>query len=132
MIKRHSCRLQYIVSVSYTHLDVYKRQVYKDASTRKREIDEMEIRIDEVVKTKEDVEALGICNGDFVAIDPKVQITESGFIKSRFLDDKISASALMGVLQHIKEHSITPAYDLIFMMSTSEEVGHGMSHICLL
>lgn len=103
--------------------------VYKDASTRKREVDEMEIRIDEVVKTKADVEALGICNGDFVAIDPKVQITESGFIKSRFLDDKISASALMGVLQHMKEHSITPAYDLIFMMSTYEEVGHGMSHI---
>ena len=89
----------------------------------------MEIRIDEVVKTKEDVEALGICNGYFVAIDPKVQITESGLLKSRFLDDKISASALMGVLQHIKEHSITPAYDLIFMMSTYEEVGHGMSHI---
>ena len=38
--------------------------VYKDASTRKREVDEMEIRIDEVVKTKADVEALGICNGD--------------------------------------------------------------------
>ena len=35
----------------------------------------------------------------------------------------------MGVLQHMKEHSITPAYDLIFMMSTYEEVGHGMSHI---
>ena len=31
--------------------------VYKDASTRKREVDEMEIRIDEVVKTKADVEA---------------------------------------------------------------------------
>lgn len=103
--------------------------VYKDASTRKREIDEMEIRIDEVVKCKEDVEALGICNGDFIAIDPKVQITESGFIKSRFLDDKISASALMGVLQHLKEHAITPACDLIFMMSTYEEVGHGMAHI---
>ena len=89
----------------------------------------MEIRIDEVVKCKEDVEALGICNGDFIAIDPKVQITESGFIKSRFLDDKISASALMGVLQHLKEHAITPACDLIFMMSTYEEVGHGMAHI---
>lgn len=103
--------------------------VYKDASTRNREIDEMEVRIDEVVKTKSDVMALGIRNGDFVAIDPKVQITESGFIKSRFLDDKISASALMGVLQHIKEHNITPTYDLVFMMSTYEEVGHGMAHI---
>ncbi len=103
--------------------------VYPDASSRKRDADEMFVRIDEVVKNKADVEALGICNGDFIAIDPKVQITESGFIKSRFLDDKISVSALIGVLQHLKENEITPEYDLIFMMSTYEEVGHGMAHI---
>lgn len=103
--------------------------VYKDAASKKREIDEMEVRIDEVVRNKQDVEALGICNGDFVAIDPKVEITESGFIKSRFLDDKISVSALMGVLAHLKEEHLTPAYDLIFMMSTYEEVGHGMAQI---
>ena len=78
---------------------------------------------------KEDTQKLGIQNGDIVAIDPKVQITESGFIKSRFLDDKISVSALMGILHHLKENAITPAYDLIFMMSTYEEVGHGMAHI---
>lgn len=103
--------------------------VYPDASSRKRDADEMFVRIDEVVKNKADVEALGICNGDFIAIDPKVQITESGFIKSRFLDDKISVSALIGVLQHLTENEITPEYDLIFMMSTYEEVGHGMAHI---
>lgn len=103
--------------------------VYPDASSRKREADEMYVRIDEVVKSKADVEGLGICNGDFIAIDPKVQITESGFIKSRFLDDKISVSALVGVLQHLKENNVTPEYDLIFMMSTYEEVGHGMAHI---
>lgn len=103
--------------------------VYKDASTKKREIDEMEVRIDEVTYSKEDTQKLGIQNGDIVAIEPKVQITESGFIKSRFLDDKISASALMGVLHYLKENEITPAYDLIFMMSTYEEVGHGMAHI---
>ena len=103
--------------------------IYKDASTKKREIDEMEVRIDEVTYTKEDTQKLGIQNGDIVAIDPKVQITESGFIKSRFLDDKISVSALMGILHHLKENAITPAYDLIFMMSTYEEVGHGMAHI---
>lgn len=103
--------------------------VYKDASTKQRVIDEMEVRIDEVTYSKEDTLKLGIQNGDIVAIDPKVQITDSGFIKSRFLDDKISASALMGILHHLKENNITPAYNLIFMMSTYEEVGHGMAHI---
>lgn len=103
--------------------------VYKDASSKTRDIDEMEVRIDELVTSSEDVEKLGICNGDFVAIDPKVEITPSGFIKSRFLDDKISVAALMGILHTLKEEAIVPAYDLIFMMSTYEEVGHGMAYI---
>lgn len=103
--------------------------VYQDANTKKREIDEMEVRIDEVVKTKEDVKALGIENGDIVAIDPKVEITESGFIKSRFLDDKISASALFGVLKFMKDFDVVPEYDTIFIMSTYEEVGHGCAYI---
>ena len=103
--------------------------VYPEASKTPRTIEHMEVRIDEVVKCKEDVEALGIQNGDFVAYDPKVQITDSGFIKSRFLDDKISVAALMGVLHHMKEQAITPAYDCIFMMSSYEEVGHGMAWI---
>lgn len=103
--------------------------VYPDASSNPRTIDHMEVRIDEVVKCKEDVEKLGIQNGDFVAYDPKVQLTESGFIKSRFLDDKISVAALMGVLHHMKEEHIMPTYDSYFMMSVYEEVGHGMSWI---
>lgn len=103
--------------------------VFKDASSKTREIDQMEVRIDEVVKSAEDTKKLGIANGDFVAIDPKVQITESGFIKSRFLDDKISAASLVGVLHHLKENHQTPANNLIIMMSTYEEVGHGMAHI---
>lgn len=103
--------------------------VYPDAATKERSIDNMEVRIDEVVKTKEDVEKLGICNGDFIAYDSKVQITDSGFIKSRFLDDKISVAALVGVLKEMKDQNITPAYDTIFMMSSYEEVGHGMAWI---
>lgn len=103
--------------------------VYKDASSKQRTIDNMEVRIDEVVKSKEDTQKLGIQNGDFVAIDPKVQITDSGFIKSRFLDDKISVSALIGVLKELYEQKLTPAYDTIIMMSTYEEVGHGMAYI---
>ena len=85
--------------------------VYPDASTLERKEDTMEVRIDEVVHSKADVEKLGICNGDFICIDTKTQITESGFIKSRFLDDKISATALMGVLKNLKDNNITPQRD---------------------
>lgn len=101
--------------------------VYPDASTLERKEDTMEVRIDEVVHSKADVEKLGINNGDFICIDTKTQITESGFIKSRFLDDKISATALMGVLKYLKDNNITPQRDLVIMFSTYEEVGHGAS-----
>ena len=60
--------------------------VYEDAKNKERTCDTMHIRIDEKVKTKEDVHQLGICNGDYIAIDPKTTITDSGFIKSRFLE----------------------------------------------
>ncbi|MDL2276883.1 M42 family metallopeptidase [Breznakia sp. OttesenSCG-928-G09] len=103
--------------------------VYPDASTQERKIDNMLVRIDEVVKTKEDVEALGIQNGDYIAIEPKVEITKSDFIKSRFLDDKISVSLLLGILEKIKTDAITLPYNVTFIFSTYEEVGHGSSYI---
>ncbi|MDQ0359692.1 M42 family metallopeptidase [Breznakia pachnodae] len=109
--------------------DVPAVHVYPDASTKERKIENMIVRIDEVVKTKEDVEKLGIQNGDIVAIDPKVQITESGFVKSRFLDDKISVSLLMGVLESIKTNKLTIEDKTTFIFSTYEEVGHGAASI---
>ena len=57
--------------------------VYEDSKTKPRDPQNMEIRIDEKVTSKKDVQALGICAGDFIFIDPKTTITESGFIKSR-------------------------------------------------
>ena len=103
--------------------------VYKDATTAGRSPDNMIIRIDEVVKSKDDVKKLGIAPGDFVFFDPKTTVTESGFIKSRFLDDKISVAILYGLLKYIKDNDITPKYNLTFIISTFEEVGHGASYI---
>ena len=103
--------------------------VFKDASTAPRNADTMIVKIDEIVKNKEDVEKLGIMNGDMIAIDPKTTITESGFIKSRFLDDKISVCTLFEILHLIKEEQITPAYDTYFIISTYEEVGHGAASL---
>ena len=59
-----------------------------DYSDKKRTFDEVEIVIDEPVSSKEDVEKLGIMVGDFVCFDPRTVVTKSGYIKSRFLDDK--------------------------------------------
>lgn len=103
--------------------------VYKDASTLQREEDTMEVRIDEMVKSKEDVEKLGISNGDFIAIDTKTIITDNGFIKSRFLDDKLSVGILFSVLEVMASEKIKPANKTYFIITAFEEVGHGSSWI---
>ncbi|MFO7968525.1 MAG: M42 family metallopeptidase [Candidatus Izemoplasmatales bacterium] len=103
--------------------------VYKEANSQKRNPDNMIVRIDEVVKNKKDVEKLGIFPGDFIFFDPKTTVTKSGFIKSRFLDDKISVAIIFGLLNHLKQENITPKYNLKVIISTYEEVGHGASFI---
>lgn len=103
--------------------------VFADSSSKKRDPENMEIRIDEVVKSKEDVEKLGICAGDYIFIDPKTTITESGFIKSRFIDDKGSVACLMGLLELMSREKITPNYTTKIIISVYEEVGHGASNI---
>ena len=103
--------------------------VHKEAATAPRNADTMHVRIDEVVKNKEDVLKLGINTGDFIAIDPKTQLTQSGFIKSRFLDDKISVACLMGILAHLKANQVQIGRQAKIIISTYEEVGHGSSHI---
>lgn len=103
--------------------------VFSDSKSAERTCETMHIRIDEIVKTKKDVENIGICNGDYIAIDPKTTITNSGFIKSRFLDDKMSVAILFGMLKNLADKQIKPKHSLYIMISTFEEVGHGSSYI---
>lgn len=102
--------------------------VHKDSSTLARTPETMEVRLDEVVKTKEDVQKLGIQTGDFICIDPKTTVVND-FIKSRFLDDKASVACIFGVLEYMFHNNYKPHYDLKIVISTYEEVGHGSSHI---
>ncbi len=102
--------------------------VYKDA-TKERNIDNIEIRLDEVVNSAQDVKNLGIDNGDFIFIDPKFMITESGFIKSRFIDDKGSVCVILTVLKYMHDHNIIPNYRTLVYFVVHEEVGHGASTV---
>lgn len=96
-----------------------------ETSTIERNANNMEIRIDERVSSKEDTLKLGINVGDFVSFDPRVVVTESGFVKSRHLDDKAGVIALVGIAKHLVENNIKPNYTTNFFISTYEEVGHG-------
>ncbi len=103
--------------------------VYKEASSQERSEETMEVRIDELVRNEEDVRQLGIQAGDIIAIDPKTTITPSGFIKSRFLDDKISAAIFLTLLKALKDENVTLPQKTYYLFSTYEEVGHGASWI---
>lgn len=103
---------------------VHVNSEYKE---KVRTYDTMEAVIDELVSTKEEVEKLGISNGDFVCFDPRTVVTESGFIKSRFLDDKLSSSILLGYAKYLKEEKIVPKRHIYMLLTTYEEVGHGAS-----
>lgn len=103
--------------------------VHKDASTAPRNEDTMEVRIDEVVKCKEDVEKLGISAGDFICIDPKTTICDSGYVKTRFIDDKMSVAILFTLLRYYFEEKDMPMNDILFMITVYEEVGHGLSYL---
>ena len=103
--------------------------VYSDARDWKREEANMEIRLDELVRTKEDVIKLGIAVGDFISWDPRTRILQNGWVKSRHLDDKASVAALFGLLEWLKREGTAPARTIKLIISTYEEVGHGASYI---
>ncbi|MBS6476775.1 MAG: M42 family metallopeptidase [Firmicutes bacterium] len=93
----------------------------------KRTFDSMEIVLDEDVKNAADVKNLGIENGDFVCFEPRSRITESGYIKSRFLDDKLSVAILLGFAKYISDNKITLPRKTFIHVTVYEEVGHGGS-----
>lgn len=101
--------------------------VHPDAATRVRNEENMYIRLDEEVRSKDDVIKLGICVGDIVAYEPKTVITPNGFVKSRFLDDKASVACILTALKTMKDCGIMPKYDTEIYITVFEEVGHGGS-----
>jgi putative aminopeptidase FrvX len=103
--------------------------VYAEARDHKRIEENMEIRIDENVNSLEDINKLGIEVGNFIAFDPRVRISDNGYIKSRHLDDKAGIATIFALLKYIKDYSIVPKNTLKIFISTYEEVGHGSSYI---
>lgn len=90
-----------------------------------RKYDDMEVVLDENVSSAEETQKLGIMTGDIVCFDPRTVITESGYIKSRFLDDKLSVGILLGFAKYLKEEHITTKQRIYHHITVYEEVGHG-------
>lgn len=91
----------------------------------KRSFDTVEAVLDEDVKSAEDTRALGVEVGDIVCFDPRTRITDSGYIKSRFLDDKLSVGILLGLAKYLHDTGKVPARRVYAHVTVYEEVGHG-------
>lgn len=90
-----------------------------------REFDNLEIVLDEDVRSADDAKALGINPGDFIALNPRFTVTSKEYIKSRFLDDKASAAVLMTFAKYLKEENITLGRNVWLNFTSFEEIGHG-------
>lgn len=99
--------------------------VNDDYKTTAREFKSMEVVVDEEVSSAEDTKKLGIMIGDIVAFEPRTRVTKSGYIKSRFLDDKLSVGILLGQAKYLADNKITPERRLFHHITVYEEVGHG-------
>ena len=93
----------------------------------KRSWDTVEIVLDEDVSSAADAKALGIEVGDIVCFNPRTKRTASGYLKSRFLDDKLSVGILLGFAKYFKDHGIEPQRKTWVHVTVYEEVGHGGS-----
>ena len=98
-----------------------------DYSGMKRSWDSVEIVLDEDVKSAADTRALGIEVGDIVCFDPRTKRTASGYLKSRFLDDKLSVGILLGFAKYLHDNAIVPERRVWAHVTVYEEVGHGGS-----
>ena len=84
------------------------------ASTTERTEKTMEVRLDAKVFSREDTEALGIGVGDFIFLDPRVEVTDTSFIKARFLDGKAGVAGVWGALTALRAAGLTPLQDAMF------------------
>jgi putative aminopeptidase FrvX len=90
----------------------------------KREDDTVEVRLDARTLSAEDTRKLGVNVGDFVAFDPRVEIT-NGFIRSRHLDDKSGVAAILAAIEAMQRAKLKPTQRTTLHFSNYEEVGHG-------
>lgn len=109
------------------HLQNTSVHVNRAAHTSDRSDDTMEIRLDARTTSAAETRELGIGVGDFVFVDPRVEVTETGFLRGRFMDDKAGVACIYGALQAIRDAGVTPPHDVYILIANYEEVGHGGS-----
>ncbi len=95
-----------------------------DVTKTERSDANMEVRLDARTTSADETRELGISVGDFVAFDPRVEVTE-GFVRSRHLDDKACVANIIFAAKALADAGIKPRVTTVLHISNYEEVGHG-------
>lgn len=103
--------------------------VFDDARTAERNENTMMVILDEPVRSKAEVTALGIRHGDVISVEPRCQITPNGYLKSRFIDDKAAVACCFTALKYLKEQGLKPRYRTLFAFPYAEEIGLGGTYV---
>lgn len=98
----------------------------KEVNELKRDDENMEVRLDDRTASEEETRELGIEVGDFVAFDPRVEVTK-GFVRSRHLDDKACVACIVAAVKALHDADLRPSQTTYLHISNYEEVGHGAS-----
>jgi peptidase M42 family hydrolase len=101
----------------------------EEIDTQPTSWDHVELRVDEIVRNRQELEDAGFNVGDFVAIDPNPEVSANGFINSRFLDNKGGVAAILAAMEAIVQSKVIPAIDCHFLFTIAEEVGVGASAV---
>jgi peptidase M42 family hydrolase len=91
--------------------------------------DQVELRPDQEVRSKEDLLKCGFNVGDFIAIDPDTEFNPNGYINSRHLDNKAGVALLLAAAKAIVNSSAELPVDCHLLFTISEEVGSGASAV---
>ncbi len=105
-------------------IDTPSGHIYPNGGQTPRDDEHMEVRLDARTTSEAETRALGINVGDCVAFDPRVELT-NGFIRSRFLDDKMCVANLVAAIKALSDAGMQPSRTTYFHISNYEEVGHG-------
>jgi len=101
----------------------------EEIDTQPTSWEQVELRIDALVNSEADLEALGVHVGDTIAVDPQPELTETGFINSRHLDDKAGVAALLAAAKALTDNDVSLPVDCHLLFTISEEVGVGASAV---
>lgn len=101
----------------------------EEVDTQATSWDNVELRVDEFAYDRADLDKLGIKIGNFLSIDPNPEVSESGFINSRHLDDKAGVAALLAAAKALVESDVPRPVDCHLLFTVSEEVGYGASSV---